>query len=75
MLATYFGPLGDNLETAISLPVAGLHLDLSRAPEQLETAGRLAPKDLVLSLGLINGRNVWCANLTAHFAKAGQGFR
>ncbi|MDX8443573.1 5-methyltetrahydropteroyltriglutamate--homocysteine S-methyltransferase [Mesorhizobium australafricanum] len=65
MLATYFGPLGDNLETAISLPVAGLHLDLSRAPEQLETAGRLAPKDLVLSLGLINGRNVWRANLTA----------
>lgn len=65
MLATYFGPLGDNLETAISLPVAGLHLDLSHAPEQLETAGRLAPKDLVLSLGLINGRNVWRANLTA----------
>ncbi|MET3524744.1 5-methyltetrahydropteroyltriglutamate--homocysteine S-methyltransferase [Mesorhizobium abyssinicae] len=65
MLATYFGPLGDNLETAISLPLAGLHLDLSRAPEQLETAGRLAPKDLVLSLGLINGRNVWRANLTA----------
>ncbi|CDX18261.1 5-methyltetrahydropteroyltriglutamate-homocysteine S-methyltransferase [Mesorhizobium plurifarium] len=65
MLATYFGPLGDNLETAISLPVAGLHLDLSRAPEQLETAGRLAPKDLVLSLGLVNGRNVWRANLTA----------
>ncbi|CDX36071.1 5-methyltetrahydropteroyltriglutamate-homocysteine S-methyltransferase [Mesorhizobium sp. SOD10] len=65
MLATYFGPLGDSLETAISLPVAGLHLDLSRAPEQLEAAGRLAPKDLVLSLGLINGRNVWRANLNA----------
>ncbi|BCM17733.1 5-methyltetrahydropteroyltriglutamate--homocysteine methyltransferase [Mesorhizobium sp. J8] len=65
MLATYFGPLGDNLETAISLPIAGLHLDLVRAPEQLETVGRLAPKDLVLSLGLIDGRNVWRANLTA----------
>ncbi|CDX30343.1 5-methyltetrahydropteroyltriglutamate-homocysteine S-methyltransferase [Mesorhizobium plurifarium] len=65
MLATYFGPLGDNLETAISLPVAGLHLDLSRAPEQLETVGRLAPKDLVLSLGLVSGRNVWRANLSA----------
>jgi 5-methyltetrahydropteroyltriglutamate--homocysteine methyltransferase len=65
MLATYFGALGDNLETAISLPVAGLHLDLSRAPEQLETVGRLAPKGLVLSLGLIDGRNVWRANLPA----------
>ncbi|MER9019550.1 5-methyltetrahydropteroyltriglutamate--homocysteine S-methyltransferase [Mesorhizobium sp. M0898] len=65
MLATYFGPLGDNLETAVSLPLAGLHIDLVRAPGQLETVGRLAPKDLVLSLGLIDGRNVWRANLPA----------
>ncbi|WP_404928089.1 5-methyltetrahydropteroyltriglutamate--homocysteine S-methyltransferase [Mesorhizobium sp. ORM16] len=65
MLATYFGPLGDNLETALSLRLAGLHLDLVRAPEQLVTVGRLAPKDLVLSLGLIDGRNVWRANLNA----------
>ncbi|MER8910857.1 5-methyltetrahydropteroyltriglutamate--homocysteine S-methyltransferase [Mesorhizobium sp. M0854] len=65
MLATYFGPLGDNLETAVSLPLAGLHIDLVRAPEQLETMGRLAPKDVVLSLGLIDGRNVWRANLPA----------
>ncbi|KUM25073.1 5-methyltetrahydropteroyltriglutamate--homocysteine methyltransferase [Mesorhizobium loti] len=65
MLATYFGPLGDNLETAISLPIAGLHIDLVPAPEQLETVGRHAPKDLVLSLGLIDGRNVWRANLPA----------
>lgn len=65
MVATYFGSLGDNLETAISLPVAGLHVDLVRAPEQLETLGRLAQKELVLSLGLIDGRNVWRANLPA----------
>ncbi|GLR45646.1 5-methyltetrahydropteroyltriglutamate--homocysteine methyltransferase [Mesorhizobium amorphae] len=65
MLATYFGGLEDNLETATSLPVAGLHVDLVRAPEQLEMAGRLAPKDVVLSLGLIDGRNVWRANLPA----------
>jgi 5-methyltetrahydropteroyltriglutamate--homocysteine methyltransferase len=64
MLATYFGALGDNLETALSLPVAGLHVDLVRAPEQLEAAGRRAPKDMVLSLGLIDGRNVWRADLT-----------
>lgn len=63
MLATYFGALGDNAETAVSLPVAGLHLDLVRAPEQLEAVGRLAPKELVLSLGLIDGRNVWRADL------------
>jgi 5-methyltetrahydropteroyltriglutamate--homocysteine methyltransferase len=65
MLATYFGALGDNLDTALSLPVAGLHVDLVRAPEQLEAIGRLVRKDLVLSLGLIDGRNVWRADLAA----------
>ncbi len=65
MLATYFGALGDNLDTALSLPVAGLHVDLVRAPEQLEAVGRQARKDMVLSLGLIDGRNVWRADLPA----------
>ena len=64
MLATYFGDIGDNLDTALSLLVAGLHLDLVRAPEQLEVVATKAPSDLVLSLGVIDGRNVWCANLS-----------
>jgi 5-methyltetrahydropteroyltriglutamate--homocysteine methyltransferase len=64
MLATYFGALGDNLDTALSLPVAGLHVDLVRAPEQLEAVGRLADEKLVLSLGLTDGRNVWRADLS-----------
>ncbi len=65
MLATYFGALAGNLETALSLPVAGLHVDLVRAPEQLGPIGHLAPKGMVLSLGLIDGRNVWRADLGA----------
>ncbi|PLP58877.1 5-methyltetrahydropteroyltriglutamate--homocysteine S-methyltransferase [Mesorhizobium loti] len=65
MLATYFGALGDNLDTALSLPVAGLHVDLVRAPQQLEKVISRARKDLVLSLGLIDGRNVWRAKLTS----------
>lgn len=65
MLTTYFGGLGDNLETALSLPVAGLHLDLVRAPEQLDDVLGSAPHGLVLSLGIIDGRNVWRANLPA----------
>lgn len=63
MLTTYFGALDDNLDTALSLPVAGLHLDLARAPEQLETVAVRAPRGLVLSLGAIDGRNIWRANL------------
>ena len=65
MLTTYFGGLGDNLSTALALPVAGLHLDLVRAPEQLQAALASAPADLTLSLGVIDGRNVWRADLNA----------
>ncbi|PZU09288.1 5-methyltetrahydropteroyltriglutamate--homocysteine S-methyltransferase [Sphingomonas sp.] len=65
MLATYFGALGDNLETALSLPVAGLHVDLVRAPEQLGPVLIGARADLVLSLGVIDGRNIWKADLAA----------
>jgi 5-methyltetrahydropteroyltriglutamate--homocysteine methyltransferase len=65
MLTTYFGGLGDNLDMALSLPVAGLHLDLVRAPEQLADVLAQAPRGLVLSLGVIDGRNIWRANLPA----------
>jgi 5-methyltetrahydropteroyltriglutamate--homocysteine methyltransferase len=65
MLATYFGGLGGNLDTALSLPVAGLHIDLVRAPGQLDNVLARAPQGLVLSLGIIDGRNIWRANLPA----------
>lgn len=65
MLATYFGALGDNLPAAAALPVAGLHLDLVREPEQLEPALSLLPENCVVSLGVVDGRNVWRADLAA----------
>jgi 5-methyltetrahydropteroyltriglutamate--homocysteine methyltransferase len=63
MLASYFGGLGSNRDTAFALPVAGLHLDLVRAPEQLADLDSL-PRDRVISLGMIDGRNVWRADLS-----------
>ncbi len=63
MLATYFGGLEENQDLAVSLPVAGLHLDLVRAPEQLDAVLAKAPQDLVVSLGVIDGRNIWRADL------------
>ena len=63
MLATYFGGLGGNRDTALALPVAGLHLDLVRAPDQIDDLEGL-PKDSVLSLGVIDGRNIWRADLS-----------
>ena len=64
MLASYFGALGDNRTLALSLPVAGLHLDLVRAPEQIDAVLE-AGTDKVLSLGLVDGRNIWKTDLAS----------
>ena len=63
MLATYFGGLGGNRDTALALPAAGLHLDLVRAPDQIDGLADIAA-DRVLSLGIIDGRNIWRADLS-----------
>ncbi|MCB0016181.1 MAG: 5-methyltetrahydropteroyltriglutamate--homocysteine S-methyltransferase [Anaerolineales bacterium] len=63
MLTTYFGGLRDNLNLATCLPVSGLHLDLVRAPEQLEPALAMVPKTMVLSVGVVDGRNIWRTDL------------
>jgi 5-methyltetrahydropteroyltriglutamate--homocysteine methyltransferase len=59
LLATYFGAVGSNLGTATSLPVNGLHIDLVRAPEQLEAAIKALQSHMRLSLGVVDGRNIW----------------
>lgn len=65
-LTTYFGALKDNLDVAIKLPVDALHVDLVRAPEQLDLVLAKAPEDLIISLGVVDGRNIWKNN----FAKS-----
>ena len=69
LLTTYFEGLRDNLSLAAALPVAGLHLDLVRAPGQLEDALAALPRDRWLSLGLVDGRNVWRTDLRAALAR------
>ncbi|KIO74494.1 5-methyltetrahydropteroyltriglutamate--homocysteine methyltransferase [Pedobacter lusitanus] len=59
LLTTYFEGLKDNLELAASLPVTALHIDLVRAPEQLESILAAIPNHLQLSLGVVDGRNIW----------------
>lgn len=63
LLATYFAGLADNLSMALALPTHGLHVDLVRAPEQLDALLEQWPKGRVLSLGVVDGRNVWRADL------------
>ncbi|KAJ6515777.1 cobalamin-independent synthase [Mycena sanguinolenta] len=66
MLTTYFSRLESNLSFVAKLPVAGLHIDLDRAPGQLdEVLAAVKPTSVVLSLGLVSGRNIWKADFAA----------
>ncbi|WP_273826438.1 5-methyltetrahydropteroyltriglutamate--homocysteine S-methyltransferase [Pseudomonas asplenii] len=63
LVATYFGGLEENLGLAANLPVDGLHIDLVRAPDQYPTILDRLPAYKILSLGVVNGRNVWRCDL------------
>ena len=65
LLATYFGQLQENLHLASTLPVAGLHLDAVNAREEVIPLLNLLPSHKVLSLGVIDGRNIWKTDLNA----------
>jgi 5-methyltetrahydropteroyltriglutamate--homocysteine methyltransferase len=59
LLATYFGGLGDSTGLALGLPVDGVHVDLVRDPGQLDLVADGLRPDQVLSVGVVDGRNVW----------------
>jgi 5-methyltetrahydropteroyltriglutamate--homocysteine methyltransferase len=68
MLTTYFGELGPNLDLALELGTAGLHVDLVRAPQQLDALLTKTNLPEKLSLGLVDGRNIWRADIQAALA-------
>ena len=68
LLTTYFGGLENNTALALQLPVHAVHIDLVRAPEQLEPVLEALPDDKLLSLGLVDGRNIWRNDYTASLA-------
>ncbi|MDB5090666.1 MAG: hypothetical protein JWR09_4660 [Mucilaginibacter sp.] len=59
LLTTYFEGLNENTPLAVNLPVSALHIDLVRAPKQLDEVLTLMPETLSLSLGVVDGRNIW----------------
>lgn len=65
LLTTYFGELRENLQLACNLPVAGLHVDAVRARNELTQVVDWLPGHKVLSVGAIDGRNIWKTNLNA----------
>ncbi len=65
LLASYFGQLKDNVALLAKLPVAGVHVDAINGRDDVQAViAALAPEQ-VLSLGVINGRNIWKTDLTA----------
>jgi len=63
LLATYFAPLEDHLSLACKLPVAGLHIDAVRAGHELQAVLDWLPPQRVLSIGIVDGRNIWRTDL------------
>lgn len=68
LLTTYFDSVSDTLDKIVELQVDGLHVDLSASPQQLEQVVSKLPEKWVLSAGVVNGRNVWRADLSAQLA-------
>ncbi|KAB8058487.1 5-methyltetrahydropteroyltriglutamate--homocysteine S-methyltransferase [Janthinobacterium sp. FT14W] len=68
LLATYFSPLEENLSLTCRLPVAGLHVDGIRARHELVSVTDWLPAHKVLSIGIVDGRNVWRTDLDAALA-------
>jgi 5-methyltetrahydropteroyltriglutamate--homocysteine methyltransferase len=65
LVATYFGQLQENTYLAANLPVAGLHVDAINGQDDVRPLLNLLPPHKVLSLGVINGRNIWKTDLAA----------
>lgn len=63
-LTSYFGDVRPNIESIKGLPVAGFHADFVRVPEQLDAVVGALSSTQILSVGIVNGRNIWKANLS-----------
>lgn len=63
LLTTYFGSVDDHLERVMRLPVAGWHFDQVRGQDSLTKILKQLPDTAVLSLGVVDGRNIWASDL------------
>ncbi|WP_433977448.1 5-methyltetrahydropteroyltriglutamate--homocysteine S-methyltransferase [Erwinia sp. E_sp_B01_9] len=69
LLTTYFESAGTNIDTIRELPVQGLHVDLVHGKDNIAGLNAKIPADWLLSVGVINGRNVWRADLSSWFER------
>ncbi|MGH1471070.1 MAG: 5-methyltetrahydropteroyltriglutamate--homocysteine S-methyltransferase [Cellvibrionaceae bacterium] len=64
LLTTYFGKLKENLSLLCQLPVHGIHVDAINGKNEVQELISQLPKDKILSLGVIDGRNIWKTDLS-----------
>ena len=64
LLATYFEGVAEHTGRLVNLPVDGYHIDLIRAGHQLSVWRAALPRGKILSVGIIDGRNIWRTDLT-----------
>ncbi|MEN4569852.1 5-methyltetrahydropteroyltriglutamate--homocysteine S-methyltransferase [Pantoea agglomerans] len=69
LLTTYFDSIGQNIDVIRALPVQGLHVDLVHGRDDIQQLNQQLPASWLLSLGVINGRNVWRADLSRWFSR------
>ncbi len=69
LLTTYFDSIAHHLDLIKALPIQGLHVDLVAGKDNINVLDQQLPKHILLSLGVINGRNVWRADLSRWFDK------
>ena len=65
LLTTYFSPLENHINLVSRLPIAGLHVDAVRGRDELRTLIDWLPADIELSLGIVDGRNIWRTDIDA----------
>lgn len=69
LLTTYFDSIAQNLSVIRELAVQGLHVDLVHGRDDIQALNAQLPEAWLLSVGVINGRNVWRADLSRWFER------
>ncbi|QTM69080.1 5-methyltetrahydropteroyltriglutamate--homocysteine S-methyltransferase [Buchnera aphidicola (Hormaphis cornu)] len=67
LLTTFFGSIEHNIEHVVKIPVHGLHIDHVSGNYNLEQLNKKIPQEWLLSVGIINGRNIWKSNLVNQY--------
>lgn len=68
IVASYFETLGNNTNIACNLPVAGIHIDITRSAQPKQYVTQVIdhlPTHKVLSIGVVDGRSVWTTDQVA----------